>query len=130
MAKGLIDKSRDVPVYEQIHAILKSRIDEGSYTIGGRLPSTRALADEFEVNHLTVRQALKKLEAARLVHSKVGQGTFVNSQLSRYGKVMVIYSSLFSKTSQDISGRYTAGTVPTQSSQRFQWRGYDAPSRY
>ncbi len=103
MANGLIDKNRDVAVYEQIYTILKSRIDSGEYKSGGRLPSTRGLADEFEVNHLTVRQALKKLESERLIHSKVGHGTFVNERLSRYGKVMIIYSSLYNEFSHAIS---------------------------
>jgi len=101
--KSLIDKNIDIPVYEQIYIILRDRINDAVYTVGGRLPRSRALAEEFEVNHLTVRQALKKLESERRIHSKVGHGTFVNPNTTRFGKVLVLYSSLMNEFSQHIS---------------------------
>ena len=44
-----------------------------------RLPSERELSETFKVSRITVRQALKELEARGLIYKLQGKGTFVSS---------------------------------------------------
>jgi GntR family transcriptional repressor for pyruvate dehydrogenase complex len=60
-------------VYQQ----LRSRILGGALTRGERLPNERDLADSFEVNRTSVREAVKRLEYLGLVEVRHGHGTFV-----------------------------------------------------
>jgi GntR family transcriptional repressor for pyruvate dehydrogenase complex len=56
---------------------LRSRILGGALTRGERLPNERDLADSFEVNRTSVREAVKRLEYLGLVEVRHGLGTFV-----------------------------------------------------
>jgi len=60
-------------VFEQ----LRSGILGGALTRGERLPNERDLADSFEVNRTSVREAVKRLEYLGLVEVRHGHGTFV-----------------------------------------------------
>lgn len=56
---------------------LEAMIMEGVISPGDRLPPERELAQEFNVSRPSLRQALQKLEAAGLVETRHGGGTFV-----------------------------------------------------
>ena len=45
---------------------------------GGRIPSETALAQTFDVSRSTVREAVKSLQAAGLLRSRAGSGTYVS----------------------------------------------------
>lgn len=66
-----------VPVYEQIANHLKARIAAGEFAPGEKLPGIKVLAKSMGVNHLTMRQALRTLEANRIVSTESARGTFV-----------------------------------------------------
>lgn len=66
-------KSLADAVYEQI----RDRIISGELEAGETLPSERNLCETLEVNRGAVREALKKLEQARLVQIQHGGGTRV-----------------------------------------------------
>ena len=53
------------------------RIREGQLKVGGRLPTEAAIMAEFGVSRTVVREALSKLQAAGLVETRHGIGTFV-----------------------------------------------------
>lgn len=59
---------------------LRSRIGSGRYEIGVNLPSEAALAGEFGVSRMTVRQALQELEGDMLIVRSHGKGTVVVDQ--------------------------------------------------
>ncbi len=71
--KPIERKSLSDAVYEQ----LRDQIIAGTYEPGEVLPSERTLCETLEVNRGAVREALKKLEAARLVQIQHGGGTRV-----------------------------------------------------
>jgi GntR family transcriptional repressor for pyruvate dehydrogenase complex len=56
---------------------LRSRILVGALAPGEQLPNERDLADTFEVNRTSVREAVKRLEYLGLVEVRHGHGTFV-----------------------------------------------------
>lgn len=57
---------------------MRAAIVNGDYAYNERLPSERALAEQFSVARGTVRAALDQLEQANFVRKKVGSGTFIN----------------------------------------------------
>ena len=56
---------------------IKSAIHAGTLKPGDRLPSERELAESFQASRISIREALKRLEASGLVAVKVGSGVFV-----------------------------------------------------
>ena len=63
---------------------LRSRILVGALARGDRLPNERDLADTFEVNRTSVREAVKRLEFLGLVEVRHGLGTFCRSSSTRF----------------------------------------------
>lgn len=56
---------------------LRDAILDGVFAPGDRLPPERALAEQLGVNRTTLRAALSRLEASRLVSVRQGSGTLV-----------------------------------------------------
>jgi DNA-binding FadR family transcriptional regulator len=59
---------------------LRRRIETGLIQPGGKLPTERALVDEFGVSRTVVREAIAGLRADRLVAARQGAGVFVLSR--------------------------------------------------
>jgi DNA-binding transcriptional regulator YhcF (GntR family) len=72
-----VDPGDELPVGLQLTLRLRALIITGRLPGGERLPSVRRLADWAGVNLNTVRAVYAGLEAARLVTSQQGRGTFV-----------------------------------------------------
>src|SRR6476661_5302895 len=64
-------------VSSQIHAQLRAEILSGRYAAGDALPSERRLSEELETSRHAVREALKRLQQAGLVHISQGGATRV-----------------------------------------------------
>jgi len=71
---------KGIPLYYQLETLLRNRIISQEFEAGARLPSESALAAEYKVSRITVRQALFGLERNRLIVRKRGKGTFVSQQ--------------------------------------------------
>jgi GntR family transcriptional regulator len=63
--------------YQQLAAILRGRIADGTYPAGRRLPPLIALEEEFGLSSMTVRRAVAVLADEGLVRTVPGRGTFV-----------------------------------------------------
>lgn len=70
--------------YQRIAEALRERITSGELTPGTRLSNQRALAREFGVTLMTLRQALELLERDGLIARRHGLGTFVASPTIDY----------------------------------------------
>ncbi|MDR1789545.1 MAG: winged helix-turn-helix domain-containing protein, partial [Opitutaceae bacterium] len=55
------------PIYEQIAAHIKARINSGEFPSGHKLPGIKVLSKKLGVNHLTLRQAIRTLEKDRIL---------------------------------------------------------------
>lgn len=73
--------TRSQTVAEQVNELLRTRIRDGTYPPGIRLPSESDLSDEFGVSRATIRTAMAKLASAGLILRKQGDGTYVNEHL-------------------------------------------------
>lgn len=65
------------PLYLQIKKIIKDRILQGVYPLGGIIPSEPLLEQEFQVSKMTVRNAVQELAQEGYVEKKSGVGTLV-----------------------------------------------------
>lgn len=82
----IISTSSGRPIYEQITDQIKSAIVTGQLTEGEQLPSIRALANSLRVSAITTKRAYADLEAAGLIETVQGKGTYVaggNAELIR-----------------------------------------------
>ncbi|HEM6116545.1 GntR family transcriptional regulator [Streptococcus pluranimalium] len=70
--------SNKKPLYLKMVDTLELTIRD-SMVAHERLPSERELSEDFGVSRITVRQALKELEARGLIYKLQGKGTFVSS---------------------------------------------------
>jgi GntR family transcriptional repressor for pyruvate dehydrogenase complex len=62
---------------DEVAAQIRSRIDEGVFPQGARLPSERDLADELGISRTVLRETLRSLESLGYLEARVGQGRFV-----------------------------------------------------
>ncbi len=76
----MIDNAQALPLYHQVAGILRQRIEDGIYPVGGKLLSEDELAAEFEVSRATIRQAVGELVMEGLVVRRQGRGTFVEAR--------------------------------------------------
>ncbi|MFI1018318.1 GntR family transcriptional regulator [Streptomyces sp. NPDC020965] len=74
---------RTIPRYLQLARLIQERIDTGEFPVGSRLPSEPELCSEFEVNRLTIREAVAELERAAAIEIRRGIGTFVRPPVAR-----------------------------------------------
>ncbi|MEV7270265.1 GntR family transcriptional regulator [Streptomyces bacillaris] len=77
------NRRRTAPIYLQLARRIQDRIDSGDLPAGARLPSEPELCAQFDVNRLTIRQAIAELERAASVEIRRGVGTFVRGPVAR-----------------------------------------------
>lgn len=70
---------RSQRAFEEIAAQIRAQLAEGKLLVGDRLPSERALAEQFGVSRNTLREALRSLEHAGLIRLQKGAsgGAFI-----------------------------------------------------
>jgi GntR family transcriptional regulator, phosphonate transport system regulatory protein len=70
--------------WERIAAALREDIGSGRYAPGSRLPNETQLAERFDVNRHTLRQAMQRLVAEGYVKVLHGSGTYVRELVLDY----------------------------------------------
>jgi GntR family transcriptional regulator, N-acetylglucosamine utilization regulator len=78
MSTGPLDKDLPVPLYHQLHEVLRAEIEAGRWLPGGQIPTETQLVERFGVSKITVRQALQQLVDGGYVRREHGRGTFVS----------------------------------------------------
>jgi len=66
-----------IKLYEEVANHIQNRIQTEIWRAGDRIPAEADLAKEFDVSRSTVREAIRSLQLAGILHSKAGSGTFV-----------------------------------------------------
>jgi len=72
--------NKGVPLYYQLDTILREKILSRGFEPGVPLPGEDALAEEYGISRITVRQALSSLEKDGLIIRRRGKGTFVSEE--------------------------------------------------
>jgi len=80
--QNIIDKTSPLPLYVQVADWLESMIMRGRYQINSKLPSEGELAQKFQLNRNTIRQAISLLVQKGFVEKQKGVGTFVKRKTS------------------------------------------------
>jgi GntR family transcriptional regulator, transcriptional repressor for pyruvate dehydrogenase complex len=68
---------------DEIARRLIQAIQSGTIAVGDRLPSERALCEQYSVSRAVVREALSQLKSEGLVTSRAGSGVFVTGRTQR-----------------------------------------------
>jgi GntR family transcriptional regulator/MocR family aminotransferase len=76
-----LDHDSPEPLYVQLAALLRNRIESGKLT--GRVPSVKALSEEYGISHITAEKALDVLKREGLVTTTIGKGTYVADRRRR-----------------------------------------------
>jgi len=76
-ATAATDPGLRTPLYHQVYLVLRSKIADGAYPRGSRMPPEHELCRMFGVSRITVRRALDELAAAGLIRRRHGSGTLV-----------------------------------------------------
>lgn len=75
-----------VPRSTQVREQLEQALARGDYEPGQRLPSERELSEMFGVSRVSVREAIRSLEALGLVEVKHGKGTIATDPSQHAGR--------------------------------------------
>jgi len=97
MAKSAPTRSRDIA------GELEREIRAGMHTPGGKLPTTRALAEQFAVSLPTIQSVLRQLEAQHLIECQPRQGciiTYNNGHVATRTAIAVIRRAYREQDSQ------------------------------
>lgn len=76
--------NRSIPLYYQLGRLLRMKMEAGTVSSNGRLPTEATLCREFGVSRTTIRQALSLLKNQGLLWSRRGAGTFVSGRIVRH----------------------------------------------
>lgn len=76
-----MNKIEKTSTVEAVVNLLTSRIHDGIYMPGEKLPSERKLQDELGVGRLALREALSRMNAMGIIETSHGKGTFVQNDL-------------------------------------------------
>lgn len=68
------------PLYRQLADILREPIASGAFPVGGELPKEAIIAERFGVSLITVRQALRDLEADGLIKKRSAKPAVVTAR--------------------------------------------------
>lgn len=72
-----LDRKKGIPMYIQLSNEIKGLIQSNAWEAGKKVPTERELADKLNISRNTVSSAYKELEAAGILVSTQGRGTFV-----------------------------------------------------
>lgn len=72
-----LDRTSFIPLYHQLIAKLRQKIESGTWLSHSLIPSERQLCKKHQVSRDTLRKALSKLTREGLLYRKQGKGTFV-----------------------------------------------------
>jgi 2-aminoadipate transaminase len=74
-----LKRDGDVSLTQQLVDLFSAAIDSGELEPGEKLPTTRALAEQARINHLTAARVYRRLAELGYVTASVGRGTFVRA---------------------------------------------------
>lgn len=77
----------NIPIYLQVIQDIERKIITGEIELGSKLPSSRELALQYQVNPNTAARIYNEMELMQLSFTKRGIGTFVTEDESRVSRM-------------------------------------------
>jgi GntR family transcriptional regulator len=68
----------DIPRWRQVATVIRSRIENGTYTPRTRVPSVQQIVEEFGIATATAQKVNVGLKKEGLVYTEPGMGSFVS----------------------------------------------------
>lgn len=97
-----------MPLYQQVAAEIRRRIDGGKIPPGHAVPSEQEIEGEFEVSRITATKALRLLREEGIVYHVPGRGTFVGPEdVPRVSRTVKPYEQI----AAEIAERIRAGEL-------------------
>ena len=85
MSEVMLPRRRARTLAQELVAALETRIREGNLPPGEKLPTEAAVMEAYGVSRTVVREAISRLQAAGLVTTRHGVGTFVAERIEEPG---------------------------------------------
>ncbi|MDY5705227.1 MAG: GntR family transcriptional regulator [Lachnospiraceae bacterium] len=82
-----MEYKNNMPIYLQVMEDIKARIVNGEIALGQKLPSSRELAVQYEINPNTAARIYSELERDGVTFTKRGIGTFVTEEPEMVAKM-------------------------------------------
>ena len=102
-----MEYNNKLPIYMQIKSMIKKDIIKKNIILGEKLPSTREMAQKFQVNPNTITRVYKELEQEKITFTKRGLGTFITEDEKILNKLK---DSMGNKIIEDFfNGMYDLG---------------------
>lgn len=76
----MIDKTNNIPLYQQIKEALQEAIETREYPEGSRLPAEHQICKMYAVSRITVVRAFDLLEQENYIYRVQGKGSFVSTK--------------------------------------------------
>ena len=73
-----VDKNNPIPLYYQLKAIIREKIETKEWKASDKIPSEAYLSDYNKISPMTVRQAINELRDEGFLYKVRGNGTFVS----------------------------------------------------
>jgi GntR family transcriptional regulator len=73
----MLERNSSVPLWEQLDAILREKIDNGVWKTGEMIDSENELSKEYNISRMTVRNVILRLVQEGLLYRVPGKGTFI-----------------------------------------------------
>lgn len=68
------------PKYQQVADDLRAKITDGTYPVGGTLPSTSQLMETYEVSVTVARAAVKELQNEGIAEGQPGKAVYIQRE--------------------------------------------------
>jgi GntR family transcriptional regulator len=75
-----LDRNAGAPLWMQFRDVLRSRILQGDFGVGTKLPTEAEFGEQFGISRIVVREALADLVRTGLIYKIRGQGAFVSAR--------------------------------------------------
>ena len=88
-ARTQIDRDNPQKLYQQLHSILKGKMERGEWAVDSQIPTEEELCRLFDVSKATVRIAVAELVREGYLRRQQGRGTFVCKRVIPEGLSML-----------------------------------------